>query len=147
MKQKTIVGEVRRIQIINLTIFGLLTFLLITLFSWNQFLNTMKYRLLEIDKVLGVMVQNNRPLITKYLQSSDKAQIHPPNFSAYQQILLEYPKTFTFGFYLPDLDWVIIERVHRQMNLKKYIGLSFDEPKKNFGFHLEHFIMDSFGQG
>ncbi len=133
MKQKTIVGEVRRTQILNLTIFGLLAFLLITLFSWNQFLSAVKYRLLEIDKVLGAMIQNQRSSITGYLQSGDKDKIHPPIFPAvYHQILLGYPTTFTLGFYLPDLDWVIIERDHRRVNLKKNIGAPFDEPEKKY---------------
>ncbi len=124
MKQKTLIGEVRRTQILNLIIFGLLALLCILYLTWNGFINIMKYRLLEVDKVLEVIIQNNQPLMTQAraldLQSGQKDQIKQRIIPACQKILLCYPRVYNAGFYLPDLNYVMVKGDHHPINLKKY---------------------------
>lgn len=112
MKQKSIIDEVQRTQILSITIFGLLTFVFIAFFTGNQFINMTKHRLLELDKALQVTIHNNHPFIAPNLQPGHKPRINQSLIQACQQILRCYPSSFMAGFYLPNLGLVIFGNAH-----------------------------------
>jgi PAS domain S-box-containing protein len=130
MKQKTLIGEVRRNQFANIIILGLLILILILMgyLAWNQTNTNIKERLLTLDKILELTFKEHQSLIIECFKNGDIIKARDLVEGRFQDIIRCYPQKLTAGFYFRDLGRVIvIISNYDAENLYNYV-LPSDDP-------------------
>ena len=106
MKQKTLFGEVQRTQFFNLFVFGFLVLLMAGFVTWNQTIQSIKERLLVLDKALERELRENSPAVTEHYWVGNRNELRQSLEPRFRTIIRCYPREYTAGFYTRDPEGV-----------------------------------------
>jgi PAS domain S-box-containing protein len=130
MKQKTLIGDVQRNQFVNIIIFGLLIFILMSFFTWNQTKANSKERLLTLDKILELTIKEHQSLLIKCFQKGEISKARKLIASDFHDIIRTYPHEYTAGFYSRELDRVVVSVSNYHAKNRYNYVLSSDDPTR-----------------